>query len=317
MALHSPTTLTTPREDLKGSFKQGQLTFEASCLRWLRPLKMMKTKGTLDVLTPQSLLALPTNADRNKDGSYNFTDSDRTEITFKTKSYGLNHAYDEEDRADYEDEYKYESSITQMTWARVMRRMELRALALVNTTTFATGTRGHSASSSWSDTTNGDPALDTKKAKQGVYDRSGEIINAAVMSWRNIWDAWNSEKLWKNSRYVRDIPGDPDLTAIARQLGLKYVIPWGGKYNTAKEGQTAALGELANTDYVFFCKIAETDSNDEPCVGRILYHDGYGGLGSVKTIENPMNDQTVYRVYQKVQEKIFWADLGWLMVNAD
>lgn len=317
MAMNGATSLTTPRDDIKGTFGKGILEFEPSVLEWLRPLRTTKTKGVLDVLPPQSLMDRPADVKRNRDGSYKFTESEREEITFRLASYGLNHAYDDEEAADYEDDYNYKVAIGKMLYSRVMRAQETRGIALVNTTTFATGTRGHSSSNVWSTPASGDPAADAKKARIGMYDLAGIQPNAAVMGWRNVWDAWQCDAVWKNLKYTQGVSATPNLEILAAAMDLKKIIIWGGKYNTKQEGITPVLGEMSNTDHVFFCRVAETDSPDEPCIGRTLYHDGYGGLVSVKEIRNENNDNDVQRVYQKVQEKIFWNNLGWLMVNAD
>lgn len=318
MGMQQAASVSTPRGDLAGSVNKGILLFEASVEKVFRPLRVPAMSGKLAVLPPESLMAMPSGSLlRAKDGSFPYTESERTEMDYKLASYGLNHAYDDSERAQYETLYGYESSITQMLFSRVRRVQEARFLAQITTTNFATGTRGHSSSNPWATPSSGDPAADGLLARKGIKGRSGILPNAAVMSWLNLEQAWKCDALHKNHKYTQNINAAPRLDILAGELGVEEIILWGGKKNTANEGATPVLGDLENTDYVFFCRVARTDSPDEPCTGRTLFYDEYGGLGDAKTFRKEENDNDVYRYFQTVQEKRLWDDTGWLMVNAD
>ncbi len=307
--------LTTPRQDLQGAFNQGLLDFTPACLHVMRPFGVDKETGTLEVIPLDVLAAAPTNLQREKDGSFPNVGRSRSNVSFALQAYGIEENYDDEDRSELEDSFAIEANIAQRIQSIVYRDQERRFAAIMNATDYAAGTRGHTAANKWSDPANGDPAFDIKKGIQNRYDATGFVMDTLVCDWASVWDMQNNNNLWKNAKYVNNIDGTPNLTLIAQQLGIQRIVVMGGRVNSAKEGQTASLSKLSvvSGTGAFLCKTAQTDSIDDAAWGRCLYSTQYVGLMNVDQYRKDGIEADIFRAKQKVQEKVLWNELGYLI----
>jgi len=310
--INAPTN-TTPREDLQGSFVKGNLPFMTSATQILRPLPISRAKGAMDVINRTSTLQRVSNGiARSRSGGFKTANIERTEVTFRTQTYGIKVPYDAKDRADYQDLYDYEKTLSDIGQAIVYREQEARLNTFFNASDFASGTRGSTPSNPWSDPVNGTPRADVASARETRYKATG-LTNGWYLActFMTLLHLKKSNDMWANRKYGQYPQTEQEkIRAITEEFEVAGLILVGGRYNAAGENLAESMDDLWTPTKAALVRVAETDDPSEPCVGRTFYNDQFGGLMTVSTYfdNDILSDQ--YLSYQDVTEKALDLECG-------
>lgn len=313
--INAPTN-TTPREDLQGSIVKGSLDFQTSATQILRPLPQSKSKGIIDIITRKSTMQkVKSGIVRTRGGGFKTIDFERAEQTFRTITYGVAVAYDDKDRADFENDYGYEVHLTKLGGTVVLREQEARINSLFETgSNFPAGTRGASLSNTWSNQSSGTPRSDVSSALEDRYKATGMKTGWNLcLTYMSLLHLFKSNDIVANRKYTANARTfDEKVQMVTEELMVDGVILVGGRYDSADEGQTESMSDLWTTTKAALVRVAQSEDPSEPCLGRTIYNDEFGGLFTVAEYYDTSVLSKKILSYQDVVEVAFDLECGYV-----
>ena len=315
--------LSTLRPDLAGSFMEFDLAMDAKgyiAQRVLPVLEVVKQAGPFGKITVESLLK-DVETKRAPGAGYSRSHYVFEPVTFACEEHGLEEPVDDRESTMYAEYFKAETISAMRALYGVMRAAEKRAAALLfNATTWTGAALTTGITHEWDDATNAVPITDVLAAQKKVYDGSGLWPNALIIN----------KKVFLNLREVAQIidrikyagitdprAGAITTAALAQVFDLDHVIVAGGSKDTAKEGQSASVGQVWSDEYAMVAKIAETDDIQEPCVGRTFHWAEDGSLigGLVESYRDETKRSDIVRVRHDVDEVRLHTESAHLLSN--
>lgn len=275
-----------------------------------------KQAGSFPKIKVESLLKL-IDTSRASGGGYKLTEMDFTDDVFATKENGITVPVDRRNAAIYNE---FQSALSTANYARniVMTNHEMRVAAAVFNPVTYTPTP---VTNEWDDATNAQPITDIEAAVQRLYDK-GIMANALVINWKVFRNLRNCEQVIErisaNGAGDRVKADDITLNMLAQVFALPKILVGGAQYNSAKEGQPAALAPIWSGEYAAVARVGEPGSTfEDPCVGRTFHWDGDGSSidGTIETYyDNDIRgDKVRYRM--ETQEKTLYTQAVELLSN--
>lgn len=325
MASEITNTVGTGRPDLALAFEE----FDAAADRQgfigyqvLRPYEVQQQSGQFSLMPLEELLQEP-NTDRTNSGAYNRIYQRFNKLTYSTDEQGLEGPVDERERNMFADWLDHELAVTELLRDAVLRAAEKRvADAIFDATTWTGAALTTAITNEWDDHANATPIDDVEGAITKVWENSGLNANAVIMN-RNVFRNLRRctqmvNRIESSGAGESSLPGRITVAQIAQAFDVDYVLVAGGTRNTANRGQAASLARIWSDEYVMVGRIGTTDNPKEPCLGRVFWWGGDGGViaGTVETYEEAQSRAEIVRVRHDVDEKILLVEAGHLLSNA-
>lgn len=240
-------------------------------------------------------------------GFYNRSDYETEMGFYSTKENGWEELLDERERKLYATLFDAELIATLRATGIVLRSQEIRvASKLFNAGNFDGGGLGIE----WSVLATAKPIDDIAAAKNAVRAKCGMIPDTLVLPYVAFQNMRNTAQVADLLKYT--FPGQDIKSMSAAQLAqvvdVQRILVGDEQVNTAKKGKAAVLGEIWNPEYALLTVTAQTDSVDEPCVGRIFRWDEESGAGEGGTVVEQYyqdaNRSDVYRVRNDSDERL-------------
>jgi hypothetical protein len=318
------TSLATLRPDLGGSMEEFDLAADRQGFIATRVLPVIESdvqSGTFGRIPVEQLLKNPeiNRASRSgySRGKWSFTDD-----AFATKEYGHEEPVDDRDEKIYGNYFDAEMVSAEIARDIVLRAAEKRVADLVfNATTYTGSSLTTAITNEWDDFANATPVDDVEAAIKKVWENTGLWANALIINRRVFRNLRQCDQV--KDAIASQGAGSPtkasDITAemLSRVFDLPNVVVAGGTRNSAKEGQTATMSPVWSDEYAMVCRMAETNSIKEPCLGRVIHwgKDGSQIGGTMETYRDETNRSDIVRCRHEVHEKLFYTECGHLLSN--
>lgn len=249
-------------------------------------------------------------------GNWNFQPA-----TYACQEHGAEEPIDDRERQMYADYFDAELIATRRAMSAVMVNAEKRvAAAVFNASTWTGSSLTTGVSTEWSTADSATPIADVHGAKQKVYDNSGLMANAAIMTWKvfeNLRICDDITSLVKYQNYMDARSGKMSMEGVAAALGVERLIIAGGVKNTANEGKAASLSPIWDDEYCMVCRVATSNDFREPCIGRTFHWAGDGSQmdGRVESYREEQTRSDIVRVRHDVDEVNLYTEAGHLLSN--
>ncbi|MFY8201644.1 MAG: hypothetical protein ACOVLE_13290 [Pirellula staleyi] len=319
----SVTSLATLRPDLAESFEAFDLEAEKAgyiARKVLPTVDVASQAGNFGKIPLEQLLQ-QRDTKRAPGSGYsrgNFTFDDST---YSCKENGAEEPIDDREAKMYAEYFDAETVSTQRAYNAVLANAEKRvADAIFNTSTWTGASLSTDVSSvPWATIASAKPLANVEAAVQKVYDGSGLWPNALVINKKVFRNLRNTpeviDRIASSGAGDRNLASDVTLQMLAQAFDLDYIIVAGGSQNTAKEGQTASVGQIWSSTYAMVCKVATSGDFREPCVGRTFHWsaDGSNIDGAIESYRDETVRANIIRVRNDVDEVILYAQAGHLL----
>lgn len=319
----SVTSLATLRPDLAESFEAFDLEAEKAgyiARKVLPTVDVASQAGNFGKIPLEQLLQ-QRDTKRAPGSGYsrgNFTFDDST---YSCKENGAEEPIDDREAKMYAEYFDAETVSTQRAYNAVLANAEKRvADAIFNTSTWTGAALTTDVSSvPWATIASAKPLTNVEAAVQKVYDGSGLWPNALVINKKVFRNLRNTpeviDRIASSGAGDRNLASDVTLQMLAQAFDLDYIIVAGGSQNTAKEGQTASVGQIWSSTYAMVCKVATSGDFREPCVGRTFHWsaDGSNIDGAIESYRDETVRANIIRVRHDVDEVILYAQAGHLL----
>ena len=314
--------VTTSLGDLAGSFMEFDLESRARGFVGLDvcpAIEVPSASGAFPLIAVEQLLQDP-ETERGPGSGYNKRQFTYGKGAFVTVEQGLEVPVDSRHAAGLSlafDEHRVAASLA---FDGVLRAAERRTAALIFNATTWTGSKLFlDVTTEWS-AIGATARADVKAAIARVKANSGLTPNALIINdavYQNLLD--NTLLLTRMENVgVRD-PSDTEInaTTLAQALGIERVIIAGAKHASSIEGATMVFANIWSSEYAMICRVATTSDRSEACIGRTLHWDQDGGTigGTIETYRDEETRGDVVRVRHQVQEKVMYAEAGFLLGN--
>lgn len=318
----SPTaSLATLRPDLAGSMEEFDLAMSRQGFIGLQVapvLEVAQQAGTFGKIPVEQLL-VDAETGRAPGAGYGRGGTKFTPATYATQEHGREEEVDYREAKMYANYIDAEMVATQRARDIILRNHEKRIADLIfNATTWTSFTTG--VTTEWSNATNATPRANVKAAKQAVRSQCGLEANALIICqtvFENLLDSAEILDRLKYAGFTDPRPGRINAEAIAQALGIDRVIVANAIRNSAKEGQSASLGQVWDDEYAMVCRIAETADHREPCLAR-TFHWGEDGSEIGGTVESYYEEKIradVIRCRHDTDELVMYVEAGHLLSN--
>ncbi|MBX3435545.1 MAG: hypothetical protein KF847_19685 [Pirellulales bacterium] len=250
-------------------------------------------------------------------GNWNFTP-----VTYACVEHGAEEPVDDRQSKMYREYFDAELVAAMRARDAVLRNMEADVIAKVTDTgVWAGAALTTGVSNAWSSPSSATPVTDVSAAAEKVYENSGLIANAVIMSHKKFSQLRNCNQVLDRIKYSgRDDPKRKGISAqmIADLFDVEEVIIAGSQRNSAKEGQAAVLAAIWPDARVMVCRVARRIQDiQEPCIGRTL-HWGEDGSEIGAMIES-YRDETVrgdvIRARMDADNKRLYVEAGHLLTG--
>ena len=319
----SVTSLATLRPDLAESFEAFDLEAEKAgyiARKVLPTVDVASQAGNFGKIPLEQLLQ-QRDTKRAPGSGYsrgNFTFDDSI---YSCKENGAEEPIDDREAMMYAEYFDAETVSTQRAYNAVLANAEKRvADAIFNTSTWTGASLTTDVSSvPWATIASAKPLANVEAAVQKVYDGSGLWPNALVINKKVFRNLRNTpeviDRIASSGAGDRNLASDVTLQMLAQAFDLDYIIVAGGSQNTAKEGQTASVGQIWSSTYAMVCKVATSGDFREPCVGRTFHWsaDGSNIDGAIESYRDETVRANIIRVRHDVDEVILYAQAGHLL----
>jgi hypothetical protein len=319
----SVTSLATLRPDLAESFEAFDLEAEKAgyIARKVLPTVDVASQAGIFGKIPLEQLLQQSETKRAPGSGYsrgNFTFDD---AAYACKENGKEEPIDDREAKMYAEYFDAETVATQRAYNAVLANAEKRvADAIYNTSTWTGAALTTDVSSvPWATIASAKPLTNVEAAVQKVYDGSGLWPNALVINKKVFRNLRNTpeviDRIASSGAGDRNLASDVTLQMLAQAFDLDYIIVAGGSLNTAKEGQTASVGQIWSSTYAMVCKVATSGDFREPCVGRTFHWsaDGSNIDGAIESYRDETVRSNIIRVRHDVDEVILYAQAGHLL----
>jgi hypothetical protein len=319
----SVTSLATLRPDLAASFEAFDLEAEKAgyiARKVLPTVDVSSQAGNFGVI-PLAQLLQQRDTKRAPGSGYargNFTFDD---ATYSCEEHGAEEPIDDREAKMYAEYFDAEQIAAQRAYNSVLANAEKRvADAIFNTSTWTGAALATDVSSvPWATIATAKPLTNVEAAVQKVYDGSGLWPNALVINKKVFRNLRNTpeviDRIASSGAGDRNLASDVTLQMLAQAFDLDYIIVAGGSLNTAKEGQSASVGQIWSSTYAMVCRVATSSDFREPCIGRTFHWgaDGSSIDGSIESYRDEVVRANVIRVRHDVDEVVLYAQAGHLL----
>lgn len=317
------TSLASLRPDLAGSMMEYDL--EAAELGFVGldifpSFETEKKSGTFGRIPLEQLLQARDTA-RASGGSYNRGNFTFGKETFACIEHGLEEPVDDDESEMYAEFFDAELVATQRCRDGVLRNHEQRVIDKVTDTGIWTGAALTTAiGTAWTVIATATPIVDIRDAVLKVYDNSGLMANAVILSWKRFQVLKDVVEIIDRIKYSgHQDPKRLNITmqALADLFGVQKLIVAGGQKNTADEGQNASLASLWPDARAMICRVAVTGDIREPCIGRSLHWGGGGSQigGVVESYRDETVRSDIIRHRMDTDEKRLYIEAGHLLTG--
>jgi len=249
-------------------------------------------------------------------GNFTFDDS-----TYSCEEHGAEEPIDDREAKMYAEYFDAETVASQRAYNSVLANAEKRvADAIFNTSTWTGSALTTDVSSvPWATIATAKPLTNVEAAVQKVYDGSGLWPNALVINKKVFRNLRNTpeviDRIASSGAGDRNLASDVTLQMLAQAFDLDYIIVAGGSINSAKEGQSASVGQIWSSTYAMVCRVATSSDFREPCIGRTFHWgaDGSSIDGAIESYRDEVVRANIIRVRHDVDEVILYAQAGHLL----
>ena len=251
-------------------------------------------KGTLPVIPRETTAANGETTRRAPGAAYQRDGLAAEGIPFQVVGYGREVPVPEEDIAIYGGIMNAMKVAAGKIKTAAFTDLEVRMRDMIMNTTTWTGASLYTDNSAapW-DTAGSDIIGHIVAAKDKVRQGTGMLPNSLIVDysqWQNI--------IYTNTAIKGLLSGlavptpDAILTVVKNLFELDQIIVAGAVKNSAKEGQTASMGNVYSDDYAMVATVATGTDPSEPCVARTIQSRAMG----------PGTDMSTY-IYDEPQTK--------------
>lgn len=319
----NPTSsLATLRPDLASSFEAFDLEAEKQGYIATKVMPVVDVASQAGTFGKIPLAQLLQNADTKRSPGSGYA---RGNFKFESAAYaceehGKEEPIDDREAKMYAEYFDAELIASRRAHANVLRNQEQRVADLIfNTTTWTGSSLYTDVSTAWTSLSTAVPLTDVEAAVNKVYDNSGLWPNALVINKKVFRSLRNTstviDRIASSGAGNRNLASDVTVQMLAEAFDLDYIIVAGGSTNTAKEGQTAAVGQIWSSSYAMVCRVATSSDFREPCIGRIFHwgDDGSTVDGAVETYRDEVVRSNIVRYRHDVDEIVLYAQAGHLL----
>ena len=316
-------SLATQRPDLAGSMLAFDLAMAVGgfvAMRIAPVIESAKKSGSFGKIPIEQLLKTRTTL-RAPGSGYargNFT---FTPATFSCDEHGAEEPVDDTEAKIYADYFDAELVAAQRARDSVLRNYELRVCALASSTSTWTGASLTTAvSNAWTSASSATPIADVTGAVNKVYDASGLVANALIVSWKRFQSLRNCDEIVSRVKFsgLQD-PTRKGISAaaLAAVFDLEEVIVVGAPQDTAAEGQTSTLSSCWTDSRAMVCRVARTNDIKEPCIARTIHYgeDGSTIGGTVESYREESSRSDIQRNRMDTDEIVMYAQAGHLLTS--
>lgn len=199
-------------------------------------------------------------AKRNDKGVYKEIDFGLSSDTYRAEEYGLEARIGDRERRNAPAAMDLDIGKTRRLTNGILLNRERRIANLVTNTANVTNNTTLVGAAKWSDPTS-DPSTVARTARTTVRNTTGLLPNTLLLG-RDVFETLRQHPL------ILDYfdGGRPSVADLADYFEVDQVLVSGALYNTAKEGQTAALDDIWGDDALFYYK-SPISAADEPSFG--------------------------------------------------
>ena len=319
----SVTSLATLRPDLAASFEAFDLEAEKAgyiARKVLPSVDVASQAGNFGKIPLEQLLQ-QRDTKRAPGSGYargNFTFDDST---YSCEEHGAEEPIDDREAKMYAEYFDAEQIATQRAYNSVLANAEKRvADTIFNTSTWTGASLTTDISAlPWATLATAKPLTNVEAAVQKVYDGSGLWPNALVINKKVFRNLRNTpeviDRIASSGAGDRNLASDVTLQMLAQAFDLDYIIVAGGSLNSAKEGQTASVGQIWSSTYAMVCRVATSSDFREPCIGRTFHWgaDGSSIDGAIESYRDEVVRANIIRVRHDVDEVVLYAQAGHLL----
>ncbi len=308
-------TYAVPRVDIGGAFEEwvsSQTTYIAT--RVLPVLEVDRESGTFSAITREALMRRH-DVKRAADGSYNRDTFDAEDVAYSTTEKGVECKSDDTLVKKYQNDFDTGRLSAQCGIDWILREQEVvTALAVFNTTTWASYYTDYSVLSPWTTTTT-DVVLQINAAKLAVFNRTGIEPRTLIINFTNALRLLNIDDFQTRASYAGLWSQAALANQISAYLDVDEVIIGKGAYNAASEGGTISVSSNWSNLYAMLAVVAPVGSAGRtPCIGRTCVW----SADSPATVQvEQYRDETVrsdvFRVRQYCDLKIIAPEFGQLL----
>lgn len=316
-------SLATLRPDLQQSFEQFDLEMNETgfiALKACPVVEVGQASGTFGIIPIEQLLTLPD--DKRAPGS----GYSRDKWTFRTDSYttqehGVEEPVDDNEQAMYVHYFSAEQIAARRARSAVMLNMERRVASLLfDTSTWTGASLTTAVSTPWSTVASATPISDVEAAVQKVYANSGIWPNTLVISrkvFRNLRNCAQIVDRLKYSGLYNVDSKNITVELLAQVFDLQQVLVANAAYNSAAQGQSAALASTWSDSYAMVGYIHGGEDFKAPTIARTFHWSADGSTigATMETYRDETVRGTIVRCRQQTQEKVLYKELGHLLSN--
>jgi len=266
------------------------------------------------IIPIEALLSIP-DTKRAPRGHYARSDWDFEMDTYSCSENGFEEVIDDVEVNLYSRYFDVEQICAKRAMGIVLRNQEKRIADMVfNTANFTEVSPTHE----WDDAANAVPMTDVKLGHIAIKNATGLRANTLIISWSTFLDLGINAQILDRIKYTN--PGvsrgelSPAMLALAFEVD--QVLVGGGRYNTAKKGQTASLADIWSNEYAMLCRVENGPDITQPCLVRTFLWTADSPTNVV--VESYREDQSrgdVIRIRHNTDEEFIIPDCGYLMDN--
>ncbi len=269
-------------------------------------------EGDFPFLPVEVLLDMP-NTIRAPRSNYPRGDYEFEADSFNCVENGWEEPVDEIEARLYAKFFDAEEVAARRATGIILRKQEKRvAEMLFNEDNFTV----HNVTKSWSDKSDSTPIEDINAGKQAIHDALGVRANVLVLTYPAVLALSVCSQIIDRVQSDTIVEGELDATALAKIFLVDKVLVAGGRYNTAKKGQTAVLGDIWNSAYAMLCRVSSDQDLRTPQIGRTFLWTGDSPANViVESYEEEQKRSTIIRCRQHTDENILNEVAGYLLGN--
>lgn len=269
------------------------------------PVKVKLEDGQF-IVYDKSAFNIP-EAQRRPRTAYKEIDWTLSRDNYHAEEYGLQSRIDDRERTNSVEPLELDETSTEVLTANLLNVRERRITNLVLSTTNVTQNTTLSGTGQWSHAAGGDPIGVSVTAQNTIQAATGYLPNTMTMGFK-VWQALRINPVLKAA--VAD--GERLTKAlVAELLGVERIIVGTTLYNTAKAGQTTALGDMWGKD-ALFSYTQPRPAQRRPSFAYRFYTQAFRVF---RWRDTPVNCDVI-RVNEIYAEKIIASQLGYLVKAA-
>lgn len=205
-----------------------------------------------------------------------------------------------------------------LLYSTMLQHEQLVVSALHNTTNFPlSGTTGLDTTVTWATTATATPVQDVNAAKSGVEDRCGLTPNTIIIpSMKIARQILMSVEARSSIGLSQNQSTNLGLTASAETIAALFDIPKVLIAGATKVNDYQPSGTVARVwseSYVWVGVTGQTSMIDEPCVGKTLSWNRYGGVYGGKVYRDDKLEADVYEYGMDIDAKLLSNNFGFLL----